>query len=188
MVTSYKIDESVLEKLKLKALPENTRKAFLICTQNHFFIEGNWYLAGGTALALQAGHRKSVDLDFFTSDQGFDVQKAEEILNAFGVWETTSTSPNTLFGELNGAKISLIAYPSFHIVKPLLKVGTVSVIAPADIAAMKIVAVSQRGKKRDFFDLYWISKNMQPLSESIESMQKQYTIKQNPTHIFWRNP
>jgi predicted nucleotidyltransferase component of viral defense system len=183
MVTSYQIDKLVLEKLKLNVLPEVTKKAFLKCAQNSFFTEGNWYLAGGTALALQAGHRKSVDLDFFTSDKTFDVQKSEKTLSTIGTWETTSTSPNTLFGELDGAKISLIAYSSFHITKPLLKVGAVSVIDPADIATMKIIAVSQRGKKRDFFDLYWISLNIQSLFESIESAQKQYAVRHNPAHI-----
>lgn len=183
MVTSYKIDELVLEKLKLNTLPEATKKAFLTCAQNHFFAEGNWYLAGGTALALQTGHRKSVDLDFFTSDKTFDVQKTEEILNTYGAWETTSTSSNTLYGELNGARISLIAYPSFHIAKPLLKVGAISVVDPTDVAAMKIIAISQRGKKRDFFDLYWISLNIQPLFKSIESAQKQYAVQHNLAHI-----
>ena len=183
MVSSHQIDDSILNKFKLDAIPQTTRKAFLMCAQNLFFAKNNWYLAGGTALALQAGHRKSVDLDFFTSDKTFDIGKAEVTLSTIGPWETTSTSEGTLYGELGGAKMSLIAYPSFHIEKPLLKAGALSIITPPDIAAMKVIAVSQRGKKRDFFDLYWISLNIQPLFESIEAAQKQYAVRHNPTHI-----
>ena len=64
-----------------------------------------------------------------------------------------------------------------------MKIGTVSLVKPEDIAAMKIVAISQRGKKRDFFDLYWISHNIQNLTKSIESAQDQYQVKQNLTHV-----
>ena len=48
-----------------------------------------------------------------------------------------------------------IAYPSFAPVEPMLQVGSVRVLTPPDIGAMKIVTISQRGRKRDFFDLYW---------------------------------
>ena len=48
---------------------------------------------------------------------------------------------------------------------------------------MKIIAISQRGKKRDFFDLYWICQNIVPLHESILKIDKQYNIRQNLTHI-----
>jgi predicted nucleotidyltransferase component of viral defense system len=61
--------------------------------------------------------------------------------------------------------------------------GMVSLLSPSDIAVMKIVAISQRGKKRDFFDLYWLSRNIQPLHDSILKANKQYSINQNLTHI-----
>ncbi|OHA16631.1 MAG: hypothetical protein A3C79_01430 [Candidatus Taylorbacteria bacterium RIFCSPHIGHO2_02_FULL_45_28] len=148
-----------------------------------FFSTGGWYLAGGTALALQVGHCKSVDLDFFTTEKSFDEKKAEETLSMLGAWKTTSLSPGTIFGEIDGAKISLIAYPFVTFSKPFLKIGTVSLVRPEDIAAMKIVAICQRGKKRDFIDLYWISLHVQDLMKSIESAQLQYSVKQNPSHV-----
>ena len=49
-----------------------------------FFSHNSWYLAGGTALALQVGHRRSVDLDFFTKKKVFNEKKAEEYMNEHG--------------------------------------------------------------------------------------------------------
>lgn len=169
--------------LHLEALPDVTQKAFLKCISNSFFSSGGWYLAGGTSLALQVGHRRSVDLDFFTPEESFDEKKIEETLSKLGDWKTTSMDRGTVYGELDRAKISLIAYPFIKFSQPFLKIGTVSLVKPEDIAAMKIVAISQRGKKRDFFDLYWISLNIQDLKKSIESAQDQYQVKQNPVHI-----
>ena len=79
--------------------------------------------------------------------------------------------------------MSLIAYPFLQVPKNPIKVGAVSVATPEHIAVMKITAVSQRGKKRDFVDLYWISKNIQPLEQSIQSVLELYSIKQNENHI-----
>lgn len=140
-------------------------------------------MAGGTALALQVGHRQSVDLDFFTPEKSFDEKKLQEKLNLESTWETDSLDHGTLYGRLLGAKMSLIAYPFFDHAEPLLQVGSVSIMTPPDIAAMKITAISQRGKKRDFVDLYWISKNVQPLEESIKRAERYYRTRQNPNHI-----
>ena len=174
----------ILEELHLDSLPRAARAAFVRCTSLPLFSSGGWYLAGGTALALQAGHRQSVDLDFFTARKTFDEKKvAEQISKEETSWETTSLGRNTIYGEFKGAKMSLIAYPFFRPAKPMRQVGTVSLLAIADIAAMKIVAISQRGRKRDFLDLYWLCLHAQPLLESVKGAQEQYTVPQNPSHL-----
>lgn len=183
MEPSSSITPTITDGLHLETLPDATKKAFLKCISNDFFSSGGWYLAGGTSLALQVGHRRSVDLDFFTPEESFDEKKIEETLSKLGDWKTTSMDRGTVYGELDQTKISLIAYPFLKFSQPFLKIGTVSLVKPEDIAAMKIVAISQRGKKRDFFDLYWISINIQDLTKSIESAQNQYKIKQNLTHV-----
>ena len=183
MVTSPNLNQDVIDKLHLDSLPKVTRDSFLRCAPLSFFASGGWYLAGGTALALQAGHRQSVDLDFFTSEKIFDEKRTEESLSELGNWETSSLSKGTIYGEFCKAKMSLISYPFFTPVKPFLQVGTVSVLTPPDIAVMKIVAISQRGKKRDFIDLFWLSKNTQPLIKSIECVAQQYSVRQNFNHI-----
>ncbi|MEK7208490.1 MAG: nucleotidyl transferase AbiEii/AbiGii toxin family protein [Patescibacteria group bacterium] len=174
---------NVLSTLRLDALPLFARDAFLRCATLSLFSRGGWYLAGGTALALQVGHRQSHDLDFFTSERRFSERRIEEELAREKTWVRESITDGTLYGELLGAKVSLIAYPLFKPAEPFLAVGTVSVLTPPDIAAMKITAISQRGRKRDFVDLYWLSRNVQPLAESFKRAQKQYSVRQNPNHI-----
>ena len=147
------------------------------------FNQSGWYLAGGTALALQAGHRKSVDLDFFTTLDTFDEGRVAESMSNAGEWKTASLSQGTLYGEFMSAKASFISYPSFSPADELIEVGSVSILTPSDIAAMKIIAVSQRGRKRDFFDLYWLSINVLPLGKSVDRAQRQYSVRQNINHI-----
>lgn len=171
------------DRFHFDVLPKATMTAFKICTKIDFFSGDMWYLAGGTALALQMGHRQSVDLDFFTKQKTFNEKEIEEILNNKGEWVTTSLSKGTLYGELLKAKMSFIAYPFFTPAMPTKRCGTISLLTPPDIAVMKIIAISQRGKKRDFFDLYWICKNAQPLHESLLNVHKQYSVHQNLTHI-----
>lgn len=183
MVASSQIKTDGLGQLHLEALPLVTKRAFLRCADMSFFSSGKWYLAGGTALALHAGHRQSVDLDFFTVEKSFDEKKVEEELSAAGEWRTSSMDYGTVYGEFGGAKMSLIAYPFFRPALPLMEVGQVSIVTPPDIAVMKIVAISQRGKKRDFVDLYWLCLHTEPLRESIKRTLKQYTVQQNPTHL-----
>ncbi len=183
MVSSPQIKINGLEELHLEALPPVTKKAFLRCVEMPFFSSGQWYLAGGTALALHAGHRQSVDLDFFTVEKSFDEKKIEESLSATGGWKTSSMDYGTVYGEFGGAKMSLIAYPFFRPTLPFAQIGKVSIVAPSDIAIMKIVAISQRGKKRDFVDLYWLCLHTQSLRESVGQTLKQYTVRQNPNHL-----
>ncbi len=182
MVTNGKVKPE-FSPFHFNVLPKATLRAFQKCAEIKFFLRSKWYLAGGTALALQSGHRKSVDLDFFTEQEKFNRKKIERLLNNEGKWVTTSLSEGTLYGELWGAKMSFIAYPLFVPTIPKPKYGTISMIDPQDIGIMKIIAISQRGRKRDFFDLYWICHNVQSLSKIIMRIHKQYTIKQNLAHI-----
>jgi hypothetical protein len=183
MVAPPQLNGEWEKNLRLDALPLFARQALLRCAELPFFASGNWYLAGGTALALQAGHRESQDLDFFTTEKSFDIDKAEQRLGSEKTWQTESRSEGTLFGELLNAKISLIAYPFFRPAERMLSAGSVSILRPADIAVMKIAAISQRGRKRDFIDLYWLCRNVEPLSESLKRVDTQYTISQNPNHL-----
>lgn len=171
------------DSLFFDALPKVAVLALKKCSEMDFFSQGNWYLAGGTALALQSGHRRSYDLDFFTENKFFDEEKVEKNLNGKGEWITNSISKGTVYGIFFETKMSFIAYPYFKPAKEMRNLGTISLLAPSDIAVMKIIAISQRGKKRDFFDLYWICQNIESLYDSISKVHKQYFINQNLTHI-----
>ncbi len=184
MVADISISNSS-PQLFLDVLPARTRKAFFELSKLDLFVGSRWYLAGGTALALQVGHRQSVDLDFFTTANSFQIDKLEGRLLATKKWITTRRSPGTLYGEFLGAKVSFIVYPFFTPSKSILRYGKIKVLKPHDIAAMKIVAISQRGRKRDFFDLYWYCQNREPLDKVIERTTKQYPYQDhNITHFF----
>ncbi len=155
-------------------LPPETKKAIDFLSAQEWFGKTDWYLAGGTALALQVGHRKSVDLDFFIKHSRFDNMDLLDRLSSSGVLETSVNKDNTVFAKLFGAKISFIAYPFFISKQNFINYGAVKILQPTDIAVMKIIAISQRGRKRDFFDLYWCVKNLEPLDKIIKMLPAQY--------------
>lgn len=156
------------------ALPVETKRALESFATMTLFRSGGWYLAGGTALAFQVGHRQSVDLDFFTSKKDFDRLKLERILRSVGRWDPTSSDVGTLYGEYMRAKVSFIAYPFFVPSRTFVHFGTVKILVPGDIAVMKIIAISQRCRKRDFVDLYWYVKNREPLADLLRRVPEQY--------------
>lgn len=185
MVTNLSIEKKGKEDLHIDSLPHIARKAFLYCVDNVDFLSSSgWYLAGGTALALQVGHRQSVDLDFFLPKVSFDRIDLERNLLATGQWVTSFIQEGTLYGVLTNARVSFIAYPFF---KPSLKriqCGNVFMLILSDIAAMKIIAISQRGRKRDFVDLYWYCINKDPLLEVIKRAIRGYPGQEdNINHI-----
>ena len=159
---------------RYETLPRQTKKALDFLSAEKWLEELNWYLAGGTALALQAGNRKSYDLDFFTARRDFDGKKLLANFIENSDWKTTIEDKNTIYGELFGAKVSFIVYPFFIPKQDMLRHGTIRVLRSVDIAVMKITAISQRGRKRDFFDLYWCAKNIEQLEDLIKKLKTQY--------------
>lgn len=171
-------------ELRLDSMPQTVQDAFLRCATFRFLPCSSWYLAGGTALALQVGHRESADLDFFTPQNTFSATGLTRRLAEEGGWATTFQESGTLYGELDKTKMSFIAYPFFRPSTARLQCGHICVLTPSDIAAMKIVAISQRGRKRDFVDLYWICRNREPLAGIIQRAVNQYPGQQhNMSHI-----
>jgi len=166
-----------------RLLPRATKKALEFLSKADWLKNSDWYLAGGTALALSMGHRVSMDLDFFSSQKTFLPQ---EVIRHFSdeVWHGDVVKEGTLYGKLFGAKVSFIAYPFFIPKAPVLRYGTVRVLPPEDIAVMKIIAISQRGKKRDFLDLYWYVQHQESLAEVLKRLPEQYpTVAHDYHHI-----
>lgn len=165
------INESITWHTEI--LPRATKRALDFLSTQEWLKKSRWYLAGGTALALQVGHRQSVDLDFFLPTAGFSGDVLIKRLTK-GAWHTDVFQRGTIYGKLLEAKTSFIAYPFFQSRYAPLWYGSVRVLAPEDIAVMKIIAVSQRGRKRDFFDLYWYVLNKEPLIDVIHRLPDQY--------------
>lgn len=170
-------------KWHLEALPRATKKALDFLSKQSWLKRSRWYLAGGTALSLQCGQRVSVDLDFFTTRANFNLK---ELLGRFqkADWQTDFARERTVYARLNGAKVSFIAYPFFIPAEPPHWYGQVRVLDARDIAVMKITAINQRGRKRDFFDLYWYLNKREPLKIVIARLKKQYpSVAHNYHHL-----
>lgn len=155
-------------------LPGKTKKALDFLAKEKWLKESGWYLTGGTALGLEAGHRRSWDLDFFTKEKNFNEKNLITRFIDNKNWHLDVVEKNTIYGQLFGAKISFIAYPFFIPKQKNLWYGAIRLLNPIDIAVMKIITVSQRGRKRDFFDLYWCAKNIEPLEIIIKRLKTQY--------------
>ena len=185
MGTSLSIGKTKKENLYFDRLPLKTQRAFLYCSERFDFLQkSKWYLAGGTALALQVGHRQSVDLDLFLPEAKFEEVAMERHLAATGFWSTSFQHEGTIYGVLSGAKMSFIAYPFFRPNLKKKKIGYIQMLLPEDIAAMKILAISQRGRKRDFVDIYWYCKNRESLSDILLRAVNQYPGQEdNLNHI-----
>jgi len=169
--------------LSFSHIPATTQKALDLLSKQDWIGKNDWYLAGGTALTLQFDHRTSVDLDFFTQRKDFDAEFISTALFPYK-WVITRTDKGTLYGELGGTKISFISYPYFVPKQPFITHGNIPILDARDIAVMKIIAISQRGKKRDFFDLYWYVTHREPLIDIINRVAVQYpNLEHNYHHI-----
>lgn len=110
-------------------------------------------LVGGTALALQYGHRQSIDLDFFGHLQ---VSMDDIVLMAHRLGSVTITNQSStiLQMELNGIKVDVVNYRCYDwIDAPIVEDG-ITLASPKDIAALKINAIEGRGTRKDFVDVY----------------------------------
>lgn len=137
-------------------------------------------LVGGTALALQLGHRKSIDLDFFGK---FDttLEELTAILSEFSTVTPVSSSRMMRFLVVNGIKVDVVSYPYDWIDSPVHTEGVI-LAGVKDIAAMKLSAITNRGTKKDFIDYYFLLKQY-PLEELIELYRLKYQDAQLFTSI-----
>ncbi|HCC54586.1 MAG TPA: hypothetical protein DEQ20_06640 [Desulfobulbaceae bacterium] len=113
-------------------------------------------LAGGTALALQMGHRISIDLDFLI-DQEFDSWGLFERLRPSFEIDDISSAVNSLsmFIKIRGSSVKTdFIRHNYPRLRPLIIVEGIRLFSLEDIAAMKLNAVANRGAKKDFYDIH----------------------------------
>jgi predicted nucleotidyltransferase component of viral defense system len=142
-----------------------------------------YYLAGGTAVALHLGSRFSFDLDFFSKEH-ISIDVVLQTLRALEQIETFRATADTLNGRLNGYRISFFIYP-YPVLEPFAGYAGVQIASLTDLAAMKVDAFNRRGTKRDFVDLYFICQRSFPLDKALELLFqkfKDYNI--NPVNVF----
>jgi len=160
-----------MDKLKLFILTESRKKILPLLVS----WKEKFYLAGGTGLALQIGHRDSVDFDFF-SNNSFDPNiKIKELLKHFDQksFSVTQIEKNTLSILLNSEiKISFMTY-DYPLVKPLISSEYLNIASIPDIACMKLSTIMQRSALKDYVDLYEIMK-IYNLEQLLSFSKKKY--------------
>lgn len=134
-------------------------------------------LVGGTSLALQYGHRSSVDLDFFGT---FDSELSfSSILRSYGRLAIVKETSKIKVYLLDGIKVDFVHYDYPWLESPL-QVDGLTLATPPDIAAMKVNAIEGRGSKKDFIDLYYLLQRY-TLVEILDFYEQKY-----PEHSVFR--
>lgn len=115
------------------------------------------YLAGGSSLALQIGHRISVDLDFFTSES-FDETVLSNELRKIARFSLEQKGNLSVLGKIGETRFSIFSYP-YNLIAPAVTFDKIHLADKKDLAAMKIHALEDRGTKRDFIDVFFLAKS-----------------------------
>ena len=126
--------------LSYKTIEPHTLELLKKLTPELFLAKAR--LVGGTALALQYGHRMSIDLNFF-GDIEEDSIAIRDILRSIGPISVYKETTNIKIYSVNGIKVDF-------------KKDGLRLASPKDIAAMKINAIEGRGTKKDFIDMYFL--------------------------------
>lgn len=116
-------------------------------------------LVGGTALALQYGHRKSIDLDIFGDIQLDNERIAEELSGAYPNVKRLQSSHLVNMYLINGIKVDIVKYSTYKWIDAKIEEIGIRLASPRDIAAMKVNAITSRGSKKDFVDLFFLLKH-----------------------------
>ena len=128
-------------------------------------------LVGGTALALQYGHRSSVDLDLFGKID-IDGYELQSILSKYGVLKVENETKILHQYYIDDIKVDVVNYP-FEWISPIIEEDGIRLASPIDIAAMKVNAIEGRGTKKDFIDMYMLLQHYS-LKEIIAFYQQKY--------------
>jgi hypothetical protein len=134
-----------------------------------------FYLAGGTALALQIGHRVSVDLDFFSaSDELLDESRREIVvaLRPDFSFQIVHDVVGSLLLNVQDTAVGFFGY-GYPLLAETVMVEGVALAGLLDIGLMKLDAIASRGVRKDFYDLYFIAQHL-PLNELLERGQEKY--------------
>ena len=138
----------------------------------------NFYLVGGTALALKYGHRLSVDLDLFGNknfNKEFILSQLTETFGEQLMYENTR-SQWAIFCYIQNVKVDIVEYKHNQIADAEI-LGNLRLYNSLDIMAMKVNAILGRGKKKDFWDIAELLQHY-TIAECIEAHSKKYPSQQ----------
>lgn len=156
-----------------EALPPPLRDLLAEIGQMPF--ASRFYLAGGSALALRLGHRISVDLDFFSDVDEVGDDSRAEIVAAFKQRRTAEVLENVfgnLLMQIEDTHVGFFSY-GYPLLEPPAEVLGVRVAGLLDIGMMKLDALISRGARKDYYDLYFIARQV-PLEEMLHQGPVKY--------------
>ena len=149
----------------------------IVKLQNDPLIK-DFYLVGGTALALQLGHRTSVDIDLFTRSD-FDIEIFIEHLESNYAFSLQFSHGFTLKGVINGVFVDFLKHDYEYVVPPVI-VDRIKMLDKPDIVAMKVNAITGNGTRiKDFIDIYYLLRTY-----SFEEIMHYYSLKYNKRNTF----
>lgn len=156
-----------VDKKTLELLKKLSSKSYL----------NNFFLVGGTAIALHIGHRKSDDLDFFTLEN-FESEKLQRNLNKDFLTKNQSVDRNTFHCEILIAdnfsvKLDFIKF-DYSLIDEVIEIDKIRLLSLKDLIPMKLLALSQRGSKKDFYDIYFLM-NFISISGMLDLMKEKFS-------------
>lgn len=137
-----------------------------------------FYLAGGTALALQIGHRQSVDFDFFSQKPALG-SKVSQWLKSYPNVFLRDYDPNTVHAEFRKIKVSFIGAYEYPLVTRAVNADGLRLASIVDIGLMKLLAITHRAALRDYIDLAAIIRDHVSLPKLLELSPRKYGKKFN---------
>jgi len=141
------------------------------------FLSGHgFYLAGGTAIALMIGHRKSLDLDWFSPVTIRDPASWSDKIKAAGMTlSAVNIDEGTFYATIGGVRISILEFP-YAMIDPVVEWKTIGCTLASldDLACMKLSAIASRGSKKDFIDIYALGKRHRRLQQIITLYKKKF--------------
>lgn len=167
------MESLILRKPHWKALTLATQDAFHLIKELELIKD--FYLAGGTGLALHFGHRFSVDLDFFSDDAnavGPDQRSTLRAVLDDPTLEITYDKDSTFVVVWHGVGVSFFRLNLYPLVQPTFLVNNIRLASVEEIGAMKLAAIINRGTRKDMVDLYFILQQV-----SLESIFQVAAIK-----------
>ena len=135
-------------------------------------------LVGGTSLALQLGHRLSIDLDLFTLNDFEPDEIIRELQNEFN-FEVVLQKKNSLILNIEYPdksnlfiKVDILKYP-YPLIANVINTNGIRLLSVMDIIPMKLSAIANRGAKKDFYDIYFLLQRFS-LKEMLDMFSKKF--------------
>lgn len=163
--------------LRLRTEVLSHRQQAALTRLSDTLTESAFYLAGGTALALQLGHRRSIDLDWFCDAALPDPLRLAADIGASGIRvASVQTERGTLHASIGGVRVSFLEY-RYRMLSPLVRdsASGLRLASLRDLACMKLAAVAQRGARKDFIDIFALGQRFR-LAEMLGYYRRKYGV------------